>query len=301
MDQVVAVDVGGTSIKAARVDAALKIHQTASLPTPSNDPSGEQTVTLVAQLVAELSGNHSISAVGFVVPGALDEPNGVALWTGNLGWKELPIKNLLHERLQMPIAFGHDVRAAALAEQQAGAAKGAQNAVFIPVGTGIAAALIIDGAIRPSNGYAGEIGHLNVGHQLPCVCNKRGCLEAVASASAIARNYSSESGVRVDEALTVVELMRAGNPIALKVWNEAVDGLAVVCESLVTILAPELIVFGGGLAQAGKLLIDPLTERLRSSLTFQRMPAVVPAHFGANAGTIGAAVMALTLTEREGV
>jgi glucokinase len=75
----------------------------------------------------------------------------------------------------------------------------------------------------------------------------------------------------------------------------------VVCESLVTILAPELIVFGGGLAQAGKLLIDPLTERLRSSLTFQRMPAVVPAHFGANAGTIGAAVMALTLTEREGV
>jgi len=298
VEPVVAVDVGGTSIKAALVDASLTIRGSASSPTPERDANGAKTVTAVAALVTE---SQAVSAVGFVVPGTLDEKRGIARWAGNLGWRDLPIRDLLTERLQIPIAFGHDVRAGAVAEHRAGSARGAKDAVFIPIGTGVAAALVVDGEIRSADGYAGEIGHINVGHEMLCVCGKHGCLEAIASASAIARNYSARSGQGVVEATEVISRMRGGDAIAIRVWDEAVTSLSIVCEWIVTILAPERIVFGGGLAQSGSLLFDPIRKKLEASLTFQRIPQILPAHFGANAGTIGAALMAFDLITKEGV
>jgi len=159
---VVAVDVGGTEIKSALVDSDLNVVATNTAPTPKADLTGAETVKAIAAIVGEFAQQQTIAAVGLVVPGALDEPAGTSRWSGNLQWNNLPIRDLLHAAINIPVAFSHDVRTAALAEMRNGAAKGARNAIFIPVGTGIAAALIIDGEIRSAEGFAGEIGHIDV-------------------------------------------------------------------------------------------------------------------------------------------
>ena len=295
MKFLVAVDVGGTSIKAALLNSDFEILDNASCLTPPQDLSGGETIFAISEIASTFAAHHKIDAVGLVVPGALDEVKGSSRWSGNLGWRDLPIRDLLSQKLQLPVAFGHDVRAGALAELRMGAAVGYANSIFIPIGTGIAAALVIDGAIRSSDGYAGEVGHLKVSNQRLCVCGKIGCLEAVASASAIARNYESASGEQGLAAEKVFELVQRQDPTALLIWNEALDALALACEMLVTILAPEAIIFGGGLSKAGDALTDPLLKRLRKSLTFQRLPELKIAKFSTQAGTIGSAIMALDL------
>lgn len=294
MNYVVAVDVGGTGIKAALVDENLNVLSEIKRPTPHSDPSGRAVVAEIVSIYEELSTKQQISALGFAVPGALDEVEGIAHWTGNLAWRELPIRALLQEKLDIPVTFGHDVRRAALAEIRNGAAKGAKNAVFIPVGTGIAAALIIDGEIRSSNGFAGEIGHINVGFDHLCVCGKRGCLEAVASALAIATSYKAKSGTEAS-AKKVLELTKTGDAAAIEAWNDATLALSRMVLILTTLLAPEVIVLGGGVALAGSALVDPINAYLDSEITFQRRPRIELAKFGAEAGAIGNAIAALDL------
>lgn len=297
MNYVVAVDVGGTDIKSALVDADFTIIQTAVAPTPKGDVTGAQTVTVIAELVRGFAQIHPVDAVGLVVPGALDEPAGKSRWSGNLQWKDLPIRDLLQKEIGLPVAFGHDVRTAAIAELRSGAARGAQNAIFIPVGTGIAAALIIDGQIRAADGYAGEIGHVNVGGKYPCVCGKSGCLEAASSTLAISKAYellSKKSGTTTEE---IFNLVTSGDPIAQQVWDDATSAMARACEMLITVLAPEVIVFGGGLSNAGETFLEPIQRYLDAQLTFQRKPRLEIAHFGAKAGTVGSAMMAFDLVK----
>ena len=294
MNYVVAVDVGGTGIKAALVGENLNVLAEIKRPTPNSDPTGRAVVDEIVSIVTEFSAQEKISALGFAVPGALDEVEGIAHWTGNLGWKELPIRALLQEKLDIPVTFGHDVRRAALAEMRSGAAKGANNAVFIPVGTGIAAALIIDGEIRSSHGFAGEIGHVNVGFEHLCVCGKRGCLEAVASALAIATSYKAKTG-REASAKKVLELTKTGDVAAIEAWDDATLALSRMVLILTTLLAPEVIVLGGGVALAGSALVDPINAYLDSEITFQRRPRIELAQYGAEAGAIGNAIAALDL------
>ncbi len=297
MKYVAAIDVGGTSIKAALVSQTLEVITTTTAPTPQEDSTGHKTAQSLAAIVRELEQTHHVSAVGFAVPGALDEGKGVSRWTGNLGWKDLPIKELVAKELNLPVAFGHDVRSGAVAELRSGAAKGFQQSIFIPIGTGIAAALIIDGKIRSSDGYAGEIGHLNVGHDIPCVCGLSGCLETISSAAAITREYEKRTGYQIT-AKEILGRIRSDDH-AWQVWEQAIAYLAVALEDLITILAPEAIIFGGGLSQAGTALIEPLQTILNERLTFQRMPQLLIAHYGVNAGTIGCAIMALDLLAKE--
>ncbi len=297
MKYVAAIDVGGTSIKASLVSERLEVVASTTASTPSEDPSGVKTARAIASIVRDLEVTHRVSALGFAVPGTLDEERGVSRWTGNLGWKDLPIKQLVAQEVEIPVAFGHDVRSGALAELRSGAAKGFQQSIFIPIGTGIAAALIIDGKIRNSNGYAGEIGHLNVGHDAPCVCGLTGCLETISSAAAISREYEKRTGFKI----TAKEILyRAkSDDHAWQVWEQAIAYLAVAIEDLITILAPEVIVFGGGLSQAGAALTSPLQVILADRLTFQKAPELLIAHFGVNAGSIGCAMMALDLLKNE--
>ncbi len=297
MKYVVAVDVGGTSIKAALVSEALEIIATSSTPTPINDSTGNAVADAIATLVKEFEKIQPISAVGFAVPGALDEENGISRWTGNLGWVNVPIKDLVTQAVGLPVAFGNDNRSGAVAELRSGAAKEFQQSIFIPIGTGIAAALIIDGKIRSSDGYAGEIGHLNVGHDIPCVCGLSGCLETISSAAAITREYEKRTGYQIS-AKEILGRIRSDDH-AWQVWEQAIAYLAVALEDLITILAPEAIIFGGGLSQAGAALIEPLQVILSERLTFQRMPQLLIAHYGVNAGTIGCAIMALDLLAKE--
>ena len=292
MSYVVAVDVGGTEIKSALVDSDFNVIATASAPTPKADTTGAETVKAIAAIVAQFSTQHPVDAVGLAVPGALDEPAGTSRWSGNLQWKNLPIRTLLEDAIKIPVAFGHDVRTAAVAEVRNGAAKGAHNAIFIPVGTGIAAAFIIDGEIRSAEGYAGEIGHINVNGKHPCVCGKTGCLEAAASTLAISKAYEAESGKTGTTTEEIYKLVIAGDSVATQVWSEATAAMARACQTLITLLAPEVIVFGGGLSNAGETFLKPIRDYLDSSLTFQRKPRLEIAHFGAKAGTIGCAMLA---------
>jgi glucokinase len=169
------------------------------------------------------------------------------------------------------------------------------NAIFIPIGTGIAAALIIDGEIRSSDGFAGEIGHVDVGAKFECVCGKKGCLEAASSALAITSAYARASGKTGISSEEIATLSQNGDTVAKEIWSGAMASIATACQMLVTIIAPEVIIFGGGLSQSGNLLINPIEKALTDSLTFQRVPQLVIAHHGAQAGTIGCAMMALDL------
>ena len=295
MNLVVAVDVGGTTIKTALVDADLRIIATANAPTPHSDLDGSKTIKEIRDLLSKLASPGEIKAVGLAVPGALDEINGICRWSGNLGWKNLPIRDLLAREIDIPVAFGHDVRTGALAELRNGAAQGFSNAIFIPIGTGIAAALIIDGEIRSSDGFAGEIGHVDVGAIFECVCGKKGCLEAAASALAITSAYARVSGKAGITSEEIATLTQNGDVTAQKIWHDAMASIATACQMLINVLAPEVIIFGGGLSQSGNLLIDPITKSLGESLAFQKVPQLVIAHHGAQAGTIGSAMMALDL------
>ena len=292
MKYVAAIDVGGTSVKAALVNSDFQILDTKTTATPKDDPTGIETARAIAKLVAEFELQHPVSAIGFAVPGVLDEVAGVAQWTGNLGWEKVPILDLVAKETNKPIAFGHDVRTAMVAEMREGSARGFANSIFIPIGTGIAAALVIDGVIRSSDGYAGEIGHVNVGHQRLCVCGKRGCLEAISSAKSIGDNYREQSG-NVATSEEIFNLAKSGDALALRVWDEAVHYLAIACDQLITILSPEAIIFGGGVSIVGDDLLNPLRAKLEERLTFQRMPQLLIAKFGSKAGTIGCAILAL--------
>lgn len=295
MSFVVAVDVGGTEIKSALVDSKFNIVATKVASTPKADSTGAETIKAITAIVADFGKSQKVEAVGLAVPGALDEPAGTSRWSGNLQWKNVPIRDLLQSAINIPVAFGHDVRTAALAEMRSGAAHGAQNAIFIPVGTGIAAALIIDGEIRSADGFAGEIGHVDVNGKYSCVCGKNGCLEAASSTLAIRKAYEGQSGKSGTSTEEISELVKAGDSVAINVWDDATAALARACESLITILAPELIVFGGGLSNAGETFLKPIRDYLDSSLTFQRKPRLEIAHYGSKAGTIGCAILAFDL------
>ncbi|HEX3781098.1 MAG TPA: ROK family protein [Pseudonocardiaceae bacterium] len=298
-----AVDVGGTDIKSALLSAdaerpsALSVLTRLRRPTPraqDGTSTAKGIVATVAELVAELgaqSPTGGIDAVGVVVPGVVDA--GVGVFSANLGWRDFPFAAALGEAIEAPVVFGHDVGAGGVAEHRMGAARGCRDAVVMPIGTGIAAALIMDGEGRTGGGYAGEIGHVDIGHQEPCGCGRTGCLEAIASTSAIARRYGRRVGRQIAGAAEVLAAANAGDADAAAVWTDALDGLAKGIAVLATLLGPERVVLGGGLAMAGTALTDPLTERIAGLLTFQRRPELRIAELGDEAGCLGAGFLAL--------
>jgi glucokinase len=231
------------------------------------------------------------AAIGLVVPGVVDEAAGLAVFSANLGWRDLPLRDLLEERTGLPVAFGHDVRAGGLAEGALGAARGVRDFLFLALGTGVAGAAVLDGRPYAGGGYAGEIGHVVVepgGRE--CGCGARGCLETVASAGAIAARYGHGA-----TAAQVAARCAAGDPDARRVWREAVDALAGALAMYVGALAPAAIVVGGGLAEAGDQLLAPLGAALDERLTFQRRPRLCRAALGDQAGRLGAALLAWEL------
>jgi glucokinase len=284
--RVFAVDVGGTDTKTALVEDGGAVLAARTLPTPRSPDA------IVDLVVAGLPGG--VDAIGLAVPGLVDERRGVAVWSENLGWRDVQFADAVSSRTGLPTVLGHDVRAGGLAESRLGAARGLRDVVFLPIGTGIAAALILGGRLHAGDGYAGEIGHTAAGHAEPCACGATGCLEAIASAAAIARRYAARAGGAAPaEAEAVVAAAGRGDPVALAVWEDALDALGGALAWLAGVLAPEAIVVGGGLSRAGDALLVPLRARLARRLTFQRVPRLVPAALGDRAGCLGAALLAL--------
>lgn len=299
--ELLAVDVGGTDTKAALVrtgdPAGLTVVDRVRLPTP-RAADGTATARAVVDTVAGLAKRFAeVAAVGVVVPGVVHD--GVGIYSANLGWRDFPFASVLAETARLPVAFGHDVGAGGLAEQRMGAARGFRDVVVMPIGTGIAAALVLDGELRTGGGYAGEIGHVDVGHGQPCGCGQTGCLEAVASSAAIARGYTARSGRVVAGAAEVVAAADAGDRDAVQVWDTALDALARGLRVLATLLGPEVVVLGGGLARSGERLLRPVADRLAGLLTFQRMPELRLAELGDEAGCLGAGLLARDLIEGE--
>jgi len=298
-DVVIAIDLGGTALKCALVGADGTVRHAERHPTGAQrgPDAVVSTVLEVAEALAGKAGAEGLRpcAAGVVVPGVVDQVGGVAVWSANVGFRDVPLRRLVADRLALPAALGHDVRAGGLAEARLGAGRDAGHVLFVAIGTGIAAAYTVDGrTLAGAHGAAGEIGHIVVRPDGPdCGCGARGCLEAVASAAAVARRYAALTGQEGTTAAEVAGLAAAGDPVAGTVWRDAVDALA---DGLLTGLAlydPEVVVVGGGLAEAGGTLLDPLRSALRDRLTFHREPRLVPAALGDEAGCLGAALLAL--------
>jgi glucokinase len=293
---VLALDVGGTGMKCALVRPDGTVHHTERHPTPA--AQGPDAVTArILDVAAGLADRDGLLplAVGVAVPGVVDEAAGVAVWSSNLGFRDVPLRDLLAARLGIPAALGHDVRAGGLAEARLGADRGERHVLFVAIGTGIAAAHVVDGRVfAGAHGAAGELGHIVIRPGgPPCGCGARGCLETVASAAAIGRRYAELSGRADATAVDVAARAAVGTSLAAKVWAEALAALADGLLTAQALIDAGTIVLGGGLAGAGDRLLTPLRAALDERVTFHRLPRLVPAALGDTAGCLGAALLAL--------
>ncbi|WP_431771747.1 ROK family protein [Streptomyces cucumeris] len=307
MEHVIALDVGGTGMKAALVGADNTLLYEARRPT-GRERGPEAVVAAILDFAADLRAvgeerfGRPPSAAGVGVPGVLDEARGVAVFAANLGWRDVPLRALLSERLAgVPVALSHDVRMGGLAEGRIGAGEGADRFLFVSVGTGIAGAIGIEGRIDPgAHGSSGEIGHVVVRPGGPeCGCGQRGCLETLASASALGRAWAAASGDPSADAASCAEAVVAGDPRAEAVWGVMTAALADGLVIAHTLLDPRVLIIGGGLAEAGETLFGPLRTAVEKRLTFQSLPHIVPAGLGDTAGCLGAGLLAWDLLATE--
>ncbi|MCK2217684.1 ROK family protein [Actinomadura sp. ATCC 31491] len=284
---VVALDVGGTSMKGGLVSDSGKVLLSERRPTPRTE-GGEAVVAAVSDFISHLAaaGDGEPAGVGLAVPGLVSEH--AAIYATNLGWRDVPASAFT--TLDIPVMLGHDVRTGGLAESILGAGRGVSDFLFLPIGTGIAGASIIRGEpYGGSSGWAGEIGHTPVfpdGEQ--CACGQFGCLETYASAASVGRRYSRRAGV---EGVKAEQVVTSDDPIAIEIWDEAVEALSLALATYTLLLDPSVIVLGGGLAEAGPALFDPVRTRLVKRLAFRDAPPLVPAALGVDAGMLGAALL----------
>lgn len=314
--RVAGIDIGGTKILGRVVDPSrpLDALATARIDTPRG---GERIVAAVADLVehlARLAGTGSVDAVGVGVAGLVDHA-GVLRTAPNLpGVVELDVRQALLAATGVAVAVENDATCAMVAEHRAGAAAGARDACLVTLGTGIGGGLVVDGRlVTGATGLAGEPGHLVVDPTgPPCPCGRRGCWERFASGSGLGRlaREAAEAG-RADRVVELAgggaesvrgeHLTRAaleGDPDALEVMREFAWWVALGLANLATLLDPEVLVIGGGLAAAGPILLDPAREAFAGHLlgARHRQPvSVVLAALGPDAGAIGAAYLAADL------
>ena len=160
----------------------------------------------------------------------------------------------------------------------------------MPIGTGISVGLVIDGEVRKSSGFIGEIGHANVGHNLTCGCGLTGCFEVVASTSGISQRYKQATGSNLDSKAIFAAAM-SGDEVAKQI--RAFDAIAYACDWLMNTLSPQAVIFAGGLSGAGEVLLNEVNRRLEKRITFQRQPQLLVATLGDDAGCLGAGLLAM--------
>lgn len=299
-EHVLALDVGGTGIKAGLVTREGVLTRTWRRATGAErgpDAVIETVLALAADLAAEAAASGTpVAAAGIALPGILDEAAGVGVYSATLGWRDVPFGKLLAARLDVPVAIGHDVRAGGLAEARIGAGRGSARFVFLPLGTSIGGAIMLDGrASLGPHGIGGEFGHIVVRPGgIPCECGLAGCLAQYASAGAVVKRYREASGPDtggVDGAADVAGRVAAGDPVAARIWAEAVDTLSDAVLTAAALLDPDRVVVGGGLAECGEVLLGPLAAALAAKATYHALPDLVPAELGDLAGCLGAGLL----------
>jgi glucokinase len=311
MGLTVGVDVGGTKIAGAVVDEGGKILATARRESPATDTGAIEKA--IEDLVAELSESHVIEAVGVGAAGFVDVRRSTVLFAPNLAWRDEPLKADLEHRLGLPVVIENDANAAAWGEFTFGAAEDVQDLLLVTVGTGVGGGIVLDGELhRGAFGVAAEIGHIRVvpGGRI-CGCGNRGCWEQYASGSAlvretrdqarqgslIAKSLLDRAGGNVDaiNGPLVTEAAQAGDAFAIEQLESLGRWLGEGIATLAAVLDPAVVVIGGGVSEAGDLLLDPIRAHFKSQLTgrnYRPTLEIRPALLGNKAGMIGAADLA---------
>ena len=308
---VLAIDIGGTKLAAGIVDTEGRILARGEVPTLAAEglePVLGRIVGLGRDLLSRPEvADVSVHRVGVGCAGPVDLKAGIVFNPPNLpGWFRVPLIDHLQQALALPAVLENDANAAALGEFRYGAGKGARSIVYLTVSTGIGGGIILEGKIwHGLKDAAGEIGHMTVCPDGPlCGCGNRGCLEAMASGTSIARRAREavaagrQTELSEIPALTsadVVRLAQAGDVVACEVWDSAVTYLGIGVAAVITILAPERIVIGGGVTRAGDFLFKPVREEVRRRVKLVPVESVpiVPAALGPDVGILGAAAVAL--------
>lgn len=313
----IGVDIGGTKIAAGLVDAAGTILATVRRPTPARD-TGEVVTTiaaLVGELVSDLSVGGKVGAIGIGAAGFVDSTRSTVLFAPNLAWRDEPLRREIEDRCGLPTVVENDANAAAWGEFRFGAARDADSAVVITVGTGIGGGVILDHQlVRGSHGIAAEIGHLKVDRGgRRCGCGQRGCLEPYASGRALVREAKEIAATAPHHAARLIALAggdpdritgphvtqaaREGDPAALECFREVGGWLGTGMADLAAVLDPAMFVLAGGVSETGDLLLRPAREAFLASLTAATHRPVADirlATLGNAAGIIGAADLART-------
>jgi glucokinase len=288
---VVAADVGGTTIKAGVLGSDGPV-RTVRVLTERADGHVAVVDTLLATVEELVAGaGEPVDAVGLAVPGIVDEDRGIVSWSAAFDWHDLPLRDLVAERVGLPVAFGHDVRTGGLAEAILGAGRGYSSAMVVPIGTGLALAHVVDGkAISGATWSAGEIGQIS----LAATYGEGVRLEHVASGWSLARRFEKRTGAPEGSlgGADVLAEAAAGNVDAVAALDETIVALAETLSVAVTVCDPGVVVIGGGVSLAGEAFLRPFRKRLADCLGWREAPPVVPAQFGDEAGWLGAALLA---------
>ena len=312
MTLTIGVDVGGTKVAGGVVDADGQVLAQVRRDTPADDVAGTRD-TIVA-VVAELAGAHAVSGVGIGAAGWIDPHGSTVLFAPNLAWRDEPLRAYVEAAVSLPVVVENDANVAAWAEFRFGAARDADDSmVMITVGTGIGGGIVLNGALwRGANGIAGELGHIqsvNDGH--PCGCGRLGCLEQYASGNALvrfaragARQEPDRAGLLLDLAggdplaitgRQITEAAQSGDGVATDAFAQIGYWLGVAMADLAQIFDPQVLIVGGGVIDAGELLMGPAETAYRDQLAQRgRFPvaSVKAAETGNTAGVVGAADLA---------
>jgi glucokinase len=309
--RVIGIDAGGTKLLGGVVDEQLVVHHRVHRTWRGADRA--ETLDILLAAVEEIrAAAPDVEAVGFGIPSLVDRERRISVWSNHLPIDDVPFGDLMSERLGLPVFVDNDTNAAILAEHRHGAARGAEHAVMLALGTGIGGGLVIGGRVhRGTRGFAGELGHMTIdlhGEDCPGDCPGRGCFETLVSGRAFGvaaqRLGSEEPGSTFGELLAagreiggplVTELAHDGDEQARAVLSEVGQRLGIGIAGLVNALDPDVVVIGGAAVAAGDLLLDPARELLaeRALPPGGDPPPIVPARFGDESGMLGAALLAL--------
>lgn len=318
MQPVVGVDLGGTKLLAGVVDERLDVLERVLRPSDVGDEDDivEALLEAVGQAIEAVP---EVAAIGVGVPCTIDQRRGVAVAAVNLPLTDVPLRDILAKRFGLPSFIDNDANVAGLAEVRHGAAQGLDHVIMLTVGTGIGGAIVLDGELyHGSVGAAGELGHMVVSASGPrCQgnCPNRGCLEAMASGTALARAGRAAAEREPDSALgkaaaggteirgrLVTEEAIAGDEAARAALAEIGAWLGIGIANYINIFNPEAVIVGGGVIAAGDLLLEPAREEVlaRALQPGRDLVQILPAHFGADAGLLGAATLARDELHRQG-
>jgi len=305
----IGVDLGGTNIKGGVVNLQGQVLKRMSSQTKAQE-GPERVLDQIARLVQKLKGEGKIEGLGVGCPGLVEPTLGMVRDPPNLkGWKEVKVKGELEERLGLQVEVANDVNAAALGELHFGAGRGVKDFICLTLGTGVGGGLILDGRLfTGSRGTAGEIGHLPVNIFGPrCRCGNYGCLERYVGAEYITERAQAKLKDNPQSLLSplnrggrstpklIAEAAQRGDCLAKEVFQETGEIIGAALSGVVNLLNPELIIVGGGVAQAGELIFGPMRKALAERAMnedIQRV-RVVPALLGEDAGLIGSASLIL--------